>query len=259
MSLIRAFARALLRPARPQRPVRLLRALARTPGIFDVASMALQLRDARRVERITDDHAVKDDHHVVVQDYNASITQKHAIHATRRAEEYYQILDLPPRDVADERLLIVGPRNIMEFYIAWTYGFSWKHMTGIDLYSTNPKILVMNMEAMTFPDESFDAIAMSATLAYAQDVETTLREMWRVLKPGGHFAFGQTYTPGSDLWPGNKISGAQTKAMLDAIGFEVYHYHPASKTNSLGLQQTSHRFGVRKPDPAKPHFDRAPV
>jgi SAM-dependent methyltransferase len=259
MSLIRAFARALLRPTRPLRPVRLWRVLGRLPGIFDVVSMALQLRDLRRVDQIAGEHAVDNEHHVVVQDYNASVTQKHAIHSTRRAEVYYQILDMPPRDLSGERLLIVGPRNILEFYIAWTYGFTWKLTTGIDLYSTNPKIVVMNMEAMTFPEGSFDAVAMSATLAYAQDIPQTLAEVWRVLSPGGRFSFGQTYTPDSKLWPGNDISGAQIKQMLDSIGFRTYYYEPVTKVNSLGHKQTSHNFGVIKPDPARPDFDRAPM
>ncbi len=219
------------------------------PVFFDVTAYLIQARDLLRPTRISEYSVADDDHHRKVHDYNAGVTEAKRIHRTRRTEPYYQILNLPPRDLADEKLLIVGPRNVLELYLAWLHGFQWSNITGIDLYSTNPKIVEMNMEAMTFPDASFDAMSMSATLAYADDTKQALREAFRVLRPGGVFAFGQTYVSETTEWPGNRFSGDDLKAMLDDIGFRVYYYQPRPKINSLGQPQTSHVFGVVKPDP----------
>jgi SAM-dependent methyltransferase len=172
---------------------------------------------------------------------------------TRRAEELFAALSLPPRDLTGDRLLLIGPRTVQEFYLAWLYGFSWDKIEGIDLYKTHPKIHVMNMEAMTFAEASFDSILMSATLAYAKDVRTCLSECARVLRPGGYLVFGQTFCPGSE-YHGNKISGDETRRILLQLNLEPFYYRQAEKINSLGMQQTSHLFGVRKPD-GVPIFD----
>lgn len=255
LSLPRTIARLMVYPVPAQRPVRPFRTLLRSPRLFGLVSTCLQLRDVWRQERIRKHYTLDDAHHKMAQDYNAEVTQKHVVHVTRRPEEIYQILDLPPRDVRDERLLIVGPRNIAEFVFAWVYGFSWRNLVGVDLYSTNPKILVMNMEEMTFEDGSFDAVAMSATLAYAQDTPKTIAEVFRVLRPGGRFVFTGTHVPDSDQWPGNRYSGNALKDVLHTAGFQIYFHHANSKINSLGQPQTAHRFGVYKPDPDNVSLD----
>lgn len=246
--LIRRLANAIKNPQRPNRPARPFRALLRLPIFFDVASFMLQARDLYRGRDISSSTVIKDDYHQHVHDYNAGVTAAKQIHRTRRAEEYYQILEMPPRDVSTEKLLIIGPRNVMELFIAWLHGFSWKQIGAIDLYSTNPKIIEMNMEGMTFPPNSFDAVAMSATLAYAADTRKVLQGVFDVLRPGGRFAFGQTFAPDGVEWGGSHHTGEATKAMLDEIGFETYFYRGVSKINSKGCEQTSHRFGVVKPD-----------
>ena len=43
-------------------------------------------------------------------------------------------------------------------------------------------------EEMGFPDDSFDAVAFTYLLRYVDDVEATLKEIVRVLKPGGRLA-----------------------------------------------------------------------
>jgi SAM-dependent methyltransferase len=245
--MLRKYARAVLHPQKPERPAHALRALLRTPVLYDLVSCTLQARDLLRKTDIKTNRLDEDDYHRKVHDYNAGVTASKQIHSTRRAEEYYQILQLPPRDMRSEKLLVVGPRNIAELYIAWLHGFAWKNIDAIDLYSTNPKIVEMNMEAMTFPPASFDAVAMSATLSYAADTRKVLQGVYDVLKPGGRFAFGQTYAPDGTDWPGNLIDGAGVKAMLDEIGFEIYAYRAFPKVNSKGKAQTSHRLGVVKP------------
>jgi ubiquinone/menaquinone biosynthesis C-methylase UbiE len=43
-------------------------------------------------------------------------------------------------------------------------------------------------EALPFPDGSFDAVVSQFGLMFFEDREGALREMWRVLKPGGRLA-----------------------------------------------------------------------
>jgi SAM-dependent methyltransferase len=256
LNILRYLKRALIHPTRPNRPARPFRQFLKAPVLFDLVGFALQALDLKRSAKLEQSRQSGNEHHRRVHDYNLGVTNAKQVIVTRRAEKYYQILDLPPRNLRNEKLLIIGPRNILELFIAWLYGFSWKNIMAIDLYSNNPKIIEMNMEEMDFPDAKFDAVAMSATLAYAENTEKALSEVFRVLKPGGRFAFGQTYVPNTDTWQGNSFTGKDTKTMLDRIGFEIYFYDPVAKINSLGQEQTSHDFGVGKPDLNKFNLDR---
>lgn len=247
-------ARAVLHPEPPARKMRPLRQLLLLPRVFDLLSLALQLRDLRRQNRIADTHAIDDPHYRHTQDYNASVTLGKAITRTRRAEELIQMLVLPPRDVANERLLLIGPRDIHEFLMAWLYGFSWKNIDGIDLYSSNPKIAVMNMEDMTYPDGTYDGIVMANTLAYAKDTERSLAECVRVLRPGGRLVFGATHTDESEF-PGNLVTGQQIRDMLRRQPAKIAIYRPVDKINALGNPQTVHLFAVTKDDPAATAYD----
>lgn len=46
-----------------------------------------------------------------------------------------------------------------------------------------------NAEKLSFPDNSFDSVVSTWTLCSIEDVESSLREIHRVLKPGGEFFF----------------------------------------------------------------------
>jgi SAM-dependent methyltransferase len=250
-----ALARALRRPADVSESAGFWRTALRRPRIFDLVSCALQLRDLDRLATIHEGDA-GDAFFARVKDYNSGVTQRKVVSTTRRAELMYQLLTAPARDVRGERLLIVGPRNVQELYIAWLYGYRWRNIVGIDLYSTSRKIVVMNMEVLGVRDASVDAIAMANTLSYARDTFQCLSEMARVLTPGGRFVFGATYYPQSRDWPGNLVSGAEIREMLKRLGFRLAAYHAFDKVNSLGGQQTAHIFMVQKPDARQPGFDR---
>ena len=252
---IAALVRAVHRPADVPAGVGVSRTLLRQPRIFDLVSLALQLGHIRRLDGIHDGDA-GDEFFTKVKDYNSGVTQRKVVTTTRRAEALYQLLTTPARDVRHERLLIVGPRNIQELYIAWLYGYRWPNIHGIDLYSTHRKIVVMNMEAVGFRDAAFHAVVMANTLSYAKDTFRCLGEMARVLAPGGRFVFGATYFPQSRDWPGNLVSGAEIREMLKRLGLRLTAYQAFDKINSLGGQQTAHVFSVQKQDPAQPGFDR---
>lgn len=213
--------------------------------IFDLISILVQIRDFQRLKKINVGQSLKDDHFQHAYDYNLSVFLKKGITKTRRMESFYKIWALPPRDMRDEKILIVGPRNIVELYVAWLYGCRWKNIHAIDLYSSNPKIEVMNMEKMSFEDETYDAVMMTQTFSYAKDASQCLSEVCRVLKPGGVFIFNANYAPESD-WATNKIPGQELQAMLRELGFNLTYYHAFDKTNALGHIQTTHVFSVKK-------------
>lgn len=250
----RLLARAVVYPERPARKIRPLRHLLLQPRVFDLLSLGLQLRDLRRQKKIAETYAVDDPHYRHTQDYNASVTLGKEITRTRRVEELFQMLVLPPRDIERERLLLIGPRDIHEFLLAWLYGFSWRRIDGIDLYSSNPKIQVMNMEDMTFPDGTYDSVLMANTLAYAKDTERCIAECVRILRPGGRLVFGATHAPGSEF-PGNSVTGEQIRQMLRRQPVTVAVYRPVDKINALGTPQTVHFFAVTKNDPNATAYD----
>lgn len=190
--------------------------------------------------------APADEHLAHVRNYNVSKTAFRYVTRTRRAEEYYQVIALPPRDLSRERLLIVGPRDMHEILMAWSYGFSWKRIEAIDLYATNPKITVMNMEGLTYPPDSFDSIVMAYTLAYAKDVFACLEGLVRVLRPGGHLAFGHYYNPRAQVFPGNLIPGEQLRQGLAQLPLTLYYYDVSHSTHPRWGHEVMHKFGLLK-------------
>ena len=132
--------RALLHPAGAPANATLFRQLLLKFGVFDFVSCLLQLKDLQRTLNIRKD-CPQDEFLAKVKKYHAGVLQQKLISGTPRAEMLYQILSLPPRNVSNEKLLIVGPRNVQELYIAWMYGFGWQNIQAIDLFSTNRKVL----------------------------------------------------------------------------------------------------------------------
>lgn len=254
-TVIGGLVRAIIRPERRDVPVMPLRSFVRLPGVFDVTSLVLQVRDLGRLGKIQEKDANSGAYHQQVHDYNAGVTASKVLTTTRRIEPYYEMLSFAFKDNAAKQLLIVGPRNIHELLVAWTRGFRWPNISAIDLYSTNPKIRVMNMEAMTFKDASFDAVSMANTLTYAVETKVALSEVSRVLRPGGFFSFGLTYDPGGSRWKEDSLGAEALAKMLRDLDFEVCIHHPWEKQNAQGRRQTLHEFLVRKADPTKPRLD----
>jgi demethylmenaquinone methyltransferase/2-methoxy-6-polyprenyl-1,4-benzoquinol methylase len=64
------------------------------------------------------------------------------------------------------------------------------------------KLQPARAEALPFPDASFDAVSFTYLLRYVQDPEATLRELARVLRPGGTLASLDFYVPPMPAWRG---------------------------------------------------------
>jgi SAM-dependent methyltransferase len=84
------------------------------------------------------------------------------------------------------RVLCVGCRNTAELdYFVWRGA---KEVTGIDLYSADPRIQVMDMHQMTFAHAAFDLVYSVHALEHAYDPARVAAEIVRVLRPQGTVA-----------------------------------------------------------------------
>ena len=54
----------------------------------------------------------------------------------------------------------------------------------------------MNAETMTFQENQFDTVCVSYSIHHLENIDTVLAEMFRVLKPGGHFIIQEMYSDG---------------------------------------------------------------
>lgn len=54
-------------------------------------------------------------------------------------------------------------------------------------------------ESLEFPDNSFDLVVCNNVLDHVQDTNACLAEIYRVLKPGGYFIFGQDLSNEEDI------------------------------------------------------------
>jgi SAM-dependent methyltransferase len=224
----------------------LLRSLVYRRRIFDVASMLLQARHLSKVSAVDDTSSTDNSDVAAARKWNAHVTKKKLITTTRRAEVLYHIAQVHDADPRRERLLIVGPRNVQEFLIAWMFGFSWKNISAIDLFSTHPKIEVMDMHAISLPPESVHVVTMAHTLSYSHDIPKVVAGIARILVPGGRFCFSHANVPGFAAFAGSRVTGDEIVEACSAVGLSVYHHEWKIKTNSDGNRQIGHYFGMRK-------------
>ncbi len=84
-------------------------------------------------------------------------------------------------DLAACSVLCIGCRNVAELDYFRAKGAT--AVTGIDLYSERPEILVMDMHHLEFADGRFDVIYSSHSLEHAYDVQRVAAEIVRVAKP----------------------------------------------------------------------------
>lgn len=234
----------------------LLRHFLNQPRIFKIAARFFMWRwphDAKKLRETLDfsgNPHLEDVFEYTVYQSEVQVTTG----SGRRAEKYYQIISLPPRDKSDEKLLIVGGKDVVELFLAWLHGFEWKNIHGIDLFSLHPKIEVMDMESMDFPDNHFDAVTMANVYGYQLNPTDCLKEIARVLKPGGRFAFNTSYSPSSvkSQFPCYHIKVDKMASILKDCGFELVCH--IAKEGSAG--DTSHVWGLQKDGPERPGMDR---
>jgi SAM-dependent methyltransferase len=83
---------------------------------------------------------------------------------------------------ARSRVLCVGCRNSLELDRFREQGLP--DVVGIDLFSSDPRIRVMDMHAMEFASDSFDAVYASHSLEHSFDLRQVVSEIVRVARDG---------------------------------------------------------------------------
>ena len=120
-------------------------------------------------------------------------------------------------------------------------------VTGVDANTKAPEVAVtdnlhsMRVEALAFPDASFDGIVSFHMIEHVPELEQALVEMHRVLRPGGHALLVYPAEPirGAYSWPASiilhgtpfrareihvhKLNPSRLQAMTSQAGFEHVH------------------------------------
>lgn len=105
------------------------------------------------------------------------------------------------------RILVIGPRNEAELLLLHLYRFPFGDIEAIDIFSYSPLVKLQDMHEIDFPDDSFDVVYSAWTLPYAYDIKKVVKEIRRVLRPGGVVALGYSHTKESSNLDGYPISG----------------------------------------------------
>lgn len=243
------------------KPVMPFREFVRIPFIYDRVSFIIQMWHAKRVLSVGENPRYDDmgqpEHFTKLFNAHVRKVTGTMVMANRKAERHYAIAAMPLRPLGDEKLLSIACRSAHEILLAWSMGFSWKNITAIDLFSSHPKVQVMNMEKLEFEDASFDCVVMANALSETHDVLKAMSEADRVLKPGGRFVFNAMYEPAIvSEWPGAAYGAKEIKQILDDLGLIIYHWNTRTYKNSAGNEEADHIIGVYKPDPDEHVFDR---
>lgn len=100
------------------------------------------------------------------------------------------------------------------------------------------RLVVGRAEQLPFPDESFDALTFTYLLRYVTDPAATLRELARVVRPGGAIASLEFAVPQEPVW--NAAWRGYTRAVLPAAGFVTGGREWARVGRFLGPSITEH-------------------
>lgn len=99
-------------------------------------------------------------------------------------------------------------------------------------YSEHITFEQQDCTALSYPDESFDAVTAAFGIRNFEDIEQGIAEMHRVLKPGGHLMILELSSP--ETFPMKQLYQLYSKTVIPFIGRllskekAAYSYLPAS-------------------------------
>lgn len=83
----------------------------------------------------------------------------------------------------NSKILCVGCRNTAELDYFQSKGF--RNIVGIDLFSEDPRIQIMDMHNLKFDENSFDIVYSSHSLEHSYDIQKVAREFIKVTRNQG--------------------------------------------------------------------------
>ena len=104
----------------------------------------------------------------------------------------------------------------------------------------NVEFRLGDMTALGFPDAHFDAVVSVFSIFFTADMEATVRELWRMVKPGGKLAIttwgNNFFAPIYDVW----------RAAIQAERTDLYSsFHPWDRISTPEqVQQLLHNAGI---------------
>lgn len=102
---------------------------------------------------------------------------------------------------------------------------------------------VMDYSEIAFPDDTFDAVFTTESLCHSPDINRTLGEIYRVLEPGGRFAFFEyTFAPWKDFseWQKKIIRGIDENA--GGLNYEEFrHGQFGERLRDLGFEDVEEK------------------
>ena len=96
------------------------------------------------------------------------------------------------------KVLSIGPRSMGEILNIQSHGYDYKNIYAIDLFSISKKIKIGDIHDIPYSDDFFDIVFCGWVLAYSENKKLAVREICRVLKSGGLFSIGVSYSPVSN-------------------------------------------------------------
>lgn len=125
-----------------------------------------------------------------------------------------------------------------------------------------PAFVRADLNRLPFPDRSFDAVLAVTVLCFTTEVANALREIHRVLAPGGRLVLGELHrwslwalwrrirgVLGSPIWRASRFrSASQPRGSIEAAGFVVESvrgavYYPPWTPAARGLWRADRHLG----------------
>lgn len=156
----------------------------------------------------------------------------------------------PRGSLAGKRVLEIGCGRGVGIEILLSLGA--EHVTGFDLdprmvalatqrlakYGDHARVFVGDAEAIDAPDASFDAVIDYGVIHHIPHWQEALREIARVLKPGGMFYFEDLLKGLLSPWPARvlfdhpqtaQFYGREFRSELETAGLRVQKWHQLGK------------------------------